>query len=99
MWLVAWIKKWGVRLGLLGEQGAESIHAYFNLLKGNYSSMPDGLQRMKQMMVEHHLYVAPANTTARPPVAKKKLSATSEDEHCFYIPSPWPSPFPFKLMY
>ena len=45
------------------------------------------------------LYVAPANTTARPPVAKKKLSATSEDEHCFYIPSPWPSPFPFKLMY
>ena len=48
-----------MRFGLLGEQGAESIYAYFNLLKGNYSSMPDGLQRMKQMtMAIVHRFIA-----------------------------------------
>ena len=66
--VVPWIKQWGVGFGLLGEQGAESIHAYFNSLKRTYSGIPDGLQRLKQMMVEHHLHVAPANTIARPPI-------------------------------
>lgn len=78
--VVPWIKKWGVGFGLLGEQGAESIHAYFNDLKLRFGSIPDRLQRLKQIMVEHHLHVAPANTTARPPVAKKKrLSDTCEE--------------------
>ena len=78
--VVPWIRKWGVGFGLLGEQGAESIHAYFNSLKRTYSGIPDHLLRLKQMMVEQHLHVAPANTTARPPVVKKKkLSAISED--------------------
>ncbi len=31
--VVPWIKKWKVGFGLIGEQGAESIHAYFNQLK------------------------------------------------------------------
>ena len=78
--VVPWIKRWGMGFGLLGEQGAESIHAYFNSLKRTYSGIPDGLQRLKQMMVEHHLHVAPANTTARPPVVKKKkLSDVAEE--------------------
>ena len=29
---VHWLRKWGVGFGLMGEQGAESIHAYFNSL-------------------------------------------------------------------
>ena len=78
--VVPWIKKWGVGFGLLGEQGAESIHAYFNLLRHQYNSIPERLQRLKQMMVAQHLKVAPDNTTARPPIVKKKkLSATSEE--------------------
>ena len=77
--VVPWIKKWGVGFGLLGEQGAESIHAYFNLLRHQYNSIPEHLQRLKQMMVAQHLKVAPDNTTARPPIVKKKLSATSEE--------------------
>ena len=31
--IVPWLKKWKVGFGLLGEQGAESIHAHFNSLK------------------------------------------------------------------
>ena len=71
-----WIKRWGVGFGLLGEQGA---HAYFNSLKRTYTGIPDGLQRLKLMMVEHHLHVAPANTTARPPIKRRKLLDRPEE--------------------
>ena len=73
--VVPWVQKWRVGFGLLGEQGAESIHAHFNALKRTYSGIPDSLQRLKQMMVEHHLHIAPDNTTARPPIQKKKKLA------------------------
>ena len=75
-----WVERWGVGFGILSEQGAESIHAYFNSLKRTYSGIPDSLKRLKQMMVEHHLHVAPENTTARPPMKKKlRLSAGREE--------------------
>ena len=66
--------------GLLGEQGAESIHASFNSLQRTYSGIPDRLQQLKQIMVEHHLRVAPDNTTARPPVQKRAQTAIAEAE-------------------
>ena len=74
-----WISRWCVGFGLLGEQGAESIHAYFNSLKRTYSGIPDSLQRLKQMMVEYHLHIAPANMTARPPLKKKRLLSRPEE--------------------
>ena len=56
---------------MMGEQGAESIHAYFNSLGRTYQSIPDRVQRLKHMLKEHHLHVAPANVTARPAIKKK----------------------------
>ena len=35
--LVPWLQRWRVGFGLLGEQGAESIHARFNSLKRTYA--------------------------------------------------------------
>ena len=77
--VVPWIKKWGVGFGLSGEQGAESIHAYFNQLRSTYNSIPQHLLRLKRMMFVQHLKVAPDNTIAQPPIVKKKLSTTSEE--------------------
>ena len=71
--VVPWLKKWKVGFGLLGEQGAESIHAYFNSLGRTYAGIPDPLKKLKQMMVEHLLHIAPDNVTARPPVKKRKM--------------------------
>ena len=34
-----WLKKWGVGLGLMGEQGTESIHS-FNSIEKSYHSIP-----------------------------------------------------------
>ena len=42
--LVPWLQKWRVGFGLLGEQGAESIHARFNSLKRKYCGIPDKLK-------------------------------------------------------
>ena len=76
--IVPLLSKWKVRSGLLGEQGAESIHAYFNRLKKWYNSIPDPLARLKQMMVEHYLQVAPDNTNIRPPPLKRKKTVPEE---------------------
>ena len=74
--IVPWLDKWKVGLGLMGEQGAESIHAHFNSLKRTYQAIPNGVDRLQYIMKEHFLHTAPANVTARPPPAKRPKKAT-----------------------
>ena len=76
--LVPWLRRWKVGFGLLGEQGAESIHAYFNSLKRTYCGIPDRLKRLKQMMTEHHLHIAPDNIAVRPHIKKRKMTDAEE---------------------
>lgn len=58
------IHEWHIGLGLIGEQGAESIHAYFNRLKRTYSNIPNEVDHLKYMMNEHFPQVAPCNGAA-----------------------------------
>lgn len=60
---------------MMGEQGAESIHHYFNSLKRTYSSVPDGVQQLHCIMKEHYTHVAPANI-AQEPVTKRRKTDT-----------------------
>lgn len=76
--LVPWLRRWRVGFGLLGEQGAESIHAYFNSLKRTYCGIPDKLKRLKQIMTEHHLHIAPDNIAVRPEIKKRKITDVEE---------------------
>ena len=64
----------------MGEQGAESIHSYFNDLRRTYTGIPDRVKRLKHMMAEHLLHVAPQNTTSRPPIKKRKISTSEAEE-------------------
>ena len=68
--VVPWLKEWYIGFGMMGGQGAESIHAYFNRLGKMFDVMPDWVQRLKHKMKEHLLHVAPANIAAKP--VKKK---------------------------
>ena len=70
--VVDWLKKWNVGFGLLREQGAENIHSYFNGRRRTYTGIPDWVKRLKHMMAEHLLHVAPQNTTARPSIKRRK---------------------------
>ena len=70
--VLPFVRKWSVGCGFLGEQGAESIHAYFNILNRTYCSIPDRVQRLRQEMVEHHLHVSPKNVAAQPKPLKRR---------------------------
>ena len=62
----------------MGEQGAESIHAYFNSLVARYRSVPDPVKRMECTMREHLLHIAPANVVVKPTIKKRKLTQVEE---------------------
>ena len=36
-----WLEKWGVGLGLMGEQGAESVHTSINQIERSYLNIPN----------------------------------------------------------
>lgn len=72
--VVPWLRQWHIGFGMMGEQGAESIHAYFNSLKRICHGNGDPVQKLKQMMNEHLLHIAPANVAAKPVIKKRKKS-------------------------
>ena len=47
--VVPWVKRWCVGAGLMGEQGAKSIHAHFKRLERIH------VDRLKFIMKEHQL--------------------------------------------
>ncbi len=63
---------WRVGLGMLGEQGAESIHAHFNHLERIYANMRNGVTRLQSTVAEHHRQVCPDNIVRQPPIKKRK---------------------------
>ena len=74
--VVPFIQEWRVGLGMMGEQGAESIHARFNALERTYSNMTDSVQRLKCMVLEHLRQTCPSNIVRQPPPQKRlKISA------------------------
>lgn len=72
--VVPWLRKWHIGFGMMGEQGAESIHAYFNSLGKTYRGIPDRVKRLRHTMQEHLLHIAPANIAAKPVIKRRKLS-------------------------
>ncbi len=68
---IPWLRQWGVGFGLMGEQGAESIHKWFNSQKKIYASIADGVQQLECIMKEHFIHVAPTNVDLKPSTRKK----------------------------
>lgn len=77
--VIPWLQRWHVGFGLLGEQGIESIHAHFNNLGRTYRSMPEEVARLRQLMREHLLHIAPENVAATPEVKRRKKRMTPSD--------------------
>ena len=75
--VVPWLRKNGVGSGLVGEQGAESIHAHLSKLETQYSGVANPLERLKYMYVfnEHNIEATPALNDLRPPMRKKKKNS------------------------
>ncbi len=44
---VPWLRRWRIGSGLMGEQGAESVHAHMNSLDRTHRHIPDEVARLK----------------------------------------------------
>ena len=76
---VEWVRAHHIGFGLLGEQGAESIHSRFDSLQRTYASVPNGVERLRNIMKEHLLSINPTNVAARPPPAKRMKTTLNEE--------------------
>lgn len=70
--VIPWVKRWRVGGGLMGEQGAESVHQHFMKLERTHQGIPNEVDRLKYIMREHQLSSDPSLSSLRPPSKKMK---------------------------
>ena len=69
---IPWMRRWSVASGLMGEQGAEQIHAHIQNLQRAYSGVADPVKRLAYIMKEHQLQTAPSLNQLHPPAIKRR---------------------------
>ena len=74
--MLEWATTYQAGCGLMGEQGAESIHAKFNTLKRTYSGVRNPIAQLKSILQEHYLNISPHLSAAVPPPEKKRKKNT-----------------------
>lgn len=74
--VVQWLHQWNIGAGIMGEQGAESIHAHMNKLEAQFSGIAHPLERLKYVVKEHNVESSPLLNSLKPP--PKKYKKTSE---------------------
>lgn len=77
--MVPWLRRWRIGSGLMGEQGAEAIHAHMNTLEGTHRHIPDELERLKYIFKEQMLESDPSLTELRPSPKRRKTSDNADD--------------------
>ena len=98
--VVDFIDIWRVGIGMLGEEGAESIHTTFNQLTRNYTNMMNGVEQLKSerynVVMEHYQQICPDNFALQPPPVKRmKKKARQLFASALYTPQS----FPFIIIY
>ena len=64
--VVPWMRRWHIGAGLMGEQGAESIHAHFHRLENQYSGIVNPLDKLRYIVNEHNIETTPGLNCLRP---------------------------------
>ena len=68
--VIQWIQKWCMGAGVMGKQGAESIHAHLSRLEHQYSGIVNPLDRLRYVVNEHNLEASPVLNTLQPTLKK-----------------------------
>ena len=71
--LLPCIRRFGVGLGLLGEQGGESIHHQLNVLNTTFNSIRNNIDRLKTVVTHHCIATLPQHGPHVPPVKRSKV--------------------------
>ena len=76
--MVGWLKLYHLAPGLMGEQGAESIHAHLNRLETTYNGIANPVERLKYVFNMYIIETTPSLQILKPPVkTRKRKRATS----------------------
>ena len=70
--IVPWMRRWRLGSGLIGEQGAEFIHAHIMKLEKVHRGIPDDVERLEYIMKEHILEFDPSLTCLRLSLKKRR---------------------------
>lgn len=68
--MVPWLRRWHMATGLMGEQGAESLHAHLHKLENRFSGVVNDLDRLEYVVREHNVQAAPELRGLQPPPRK-----------------------------
>ncbi len=80
--VVPWMRRWRMGSGIMGEQGAESIHAHLMRLERTYQGILNEVDRLLYIFQEQALESDPSLTNLRPsPKKRKEESQTDSDEN------------------
>ena len=71
------VRRFGVGLGLLGEHGAESIHAHFNDLRRTFDSILDELKLFQTIVKQHCLRTLPKHLCQTPTPYRRQRAPKS----------------------
>ena len=56
---------------MMGEQGAESIHAHLTRLERNHQGIANSVEQLKYVVKQHMLETTPSLVALRPPLMKR----------------------------
>ena len=76
--VIPWMRRWHIGSGLMGEQGAESIHAHLHRLEIQYNGIVNPLERLKYVIKEHNIESSPGLNNLRP--APRKYGKRPRDD-------------------
>lgn len=74
-----WLGRYYLGTGLMGEQGAESIHAHLHDLEDRYPKIPNKVNRLKYLFEMYNLETEPELHTLRPEPTPKPRKRKRED--------------------
>ena len=77
--VIPWLRKWHVGAGLMGEQGAESIHAHISRLESQYQDIIDPLQRLQYVAQEYNVESTPGLNSMKPEPHKYRKRSREDD--------------------
>lgn len=78
--MVDWLRQYHLGPGIMGEQGAESIHAHLNRLETTYGGVRNQLDRLKYIFEMYTIETAPSLQSLTPVVKKRKRRKRTDEE-------------------
>lgn len=76
--VIPWLRKWHVGAGLMGEQGAESLHAHLHKLERDYCGITNSVDRLKYIFKMYNVETAPQLLELAPDIKRRKRKRASQ---------------------